>query len=163
LPFDSCSEFVNYLVGLATEALKSVQDPTMLELGNASFVAENLGASMMHTARFQYERHIHNRFDGFKSLLVDPGGQGAGVYGHILGVGGATLLGGLGGFLIVQGNSLKDRYQASSGTDGGQGPAEKAGNEAGIAVGNHMWNFISGRTPREVDRLRNSLTSELCN
>jgi hypothetical protein len=43
-----------------------------------------------------------------------------------------------------------------------QAPSEIAGNLAGRAVGGHMWNYLSGKTPREIDRLKNSLKDVLC-
>ncbi len=84
LPFKNCAEFVDYLAGLAADALKNVTDPRMTMRGNAAFVAGNLGVAMMSTTFFGYERHINNKAEGFKDKLV-AGGQGAGVYGHILG------------------------------------------------------------------------------
>ncbi|HKG48728.1 MAG TPA: S8 family serine peptidase [Pyrinomonadaceae bacterium] len=160
LPFNTCEEFVNYLVNEATQAVRRMNDLSQSSVGNN---ISALGFSMMMTARFEYDRHINNRADGFRPALV-AGGQGAGVYGHILGVGGATLWGLAGGVVIFaqEAKDLVDYYRASP-ADRAQHRAELAGNGAAVRVGQHMWNFMSGTTPREPQRLRNSLMSELCN
>jgi hypothetical protein len=46
-----------------------------------------------------YDRHANNGWYGFKDALTGPGNQHAGVYGHILGQGGAKL-GGLATMMI---------------------------------------------------------------
>jgi hypothetical protein len=104
-------------------------------------------------------RRINNKAEGFKDILTVPGRQGAGVYGHVLGQGGATL----GGLATIVIGGLADAYDHGQRVMGSaQGPAETAGNVAGWAVGQHIYNFLSGKTPSNPDRLRNSLTSELC-
>ncbi|MGI8838849.1 MAG: hypothetical protein ACR2H4_19745 [Pyrinomonadaceae bacterium] len=106
-----------------------------------------------------YDRHAKNKFSGFKDELTSPGGQGAGVYGHVLGQGGATL-GGLATMVIGGLADAFDTAQRVWGTP--QSPAEMAGNRAGWAPGTHIYNFLTGKTPSDPERLRNSLTSELC-
>ena len=115
----------------------------------------------MHTARFRYESFGHNGTEGFRDELT-AGGQGVGVYMHVLGNAGAKLLNPLIGNPIIGGNHIKDKIQTWLGTNRGEGPAELAGNQAGARVGQHMWNYISGATPQVEQRLRNSLLSELC-
>lgn len=131
-----------------------------------------VGTAMMSTAYFGYETHIHNGYGGFKDELTSAGKgtpageQGAGVYGHIFFAGGATIFaqGNSAGYAAYAANKGKDWVQAATGWFGGgdQYASERAGNIAGKAVGQHMWNFISGKTPRDPQRLRNSLTKELC-
>ena len=126
----------------------------------------------MSTAYFGYETHIHNGYDGFKDELTSAGRgtaageQGAGVYGHIFFAGGAWIFakGNPAGYAAYIANSGKDWLQAATGWFGGgsQYASERAGNIAARPVGLHMWNFISGTTPRDPQRLRNSLTKELC-
>ncbi|MCA1568077.1 MAG: S8 family serine peptidase [Acidobacteria bacterium] len=126
LPFDSCTEFVNYLVNSAIEASKQV----LYNSSKATF----LGGRMMDLAFNGYARHINNGFSGFKEELIS-GGQGAGVYGHILGQGGAKLVGWQG--MIFGGIAdAYDHAQRLSGTQ--QGSAEVAGNKAGWTVGDHI-------------------------
>jgi hypothetical protein len=120
---------------------------------------------MIRLAQFGYERHIHNKADGFRDELVkaglgQPGGeQGPGVYGHILGQAGAFLVGLLGPF-IGGVAVMKDYVDYLRGNP--QAPSEIRGNVAGQAVGEHIWNFLSGNTPRELERLKNSLRDVLC-
>lgn len=126
----------------------------------------------MRTAYFGYESHIHNSFEGFKPALTSggkgtaAGEQGAGVYGHIFFAGGSWIFakGNPAGYAAYVANKAKDWLQAATGKFGGgdQYASERAGNIAGRAVGAHMWNFISGATPREPQRLQNSLMQELC-
>lgn len=90
MPFNSCDQFVSYLVNLADEAAKNV-------LGGLNpsthYMAKNaLGDAMMRTAFFGYERHIHNGYQDFKPELT-ANDQNGGVYGHILGIAGAYLSG----------------------------------------------------------------------
>ena len=56
---------------------------------------------------------------------------------------------------------LYDYYKAKP-QDRDQNRAELAGNGAGLRVGGHMWNFLSGKTPGDPQRLKNSLMRELC-
>jgi len=125
--------------------------------------ADTLGASMIDTAYNHYSEHIDNGFANFKSILTDAGEpgkeQGAGVYGHILSQAGAQLLGPL-GQVVAAHAALYDVAQWASGH--AQGKSEVAGNVAGVHVGVHMSNFLSGVTPRDKERLKNSLRSELC-
>lgn len=120
---------------------------------------------MIYTAQFEYDRHINNRADGFKDVLVkagegQPGGaQGSGVYGHVLGQAGAFLDGTIGRF-VGSAAVMKDYVDYLRRNP--QAPSEIAGNLAGRAVGGHMWNYLSGKTPREIDRLKNSLKDVLC-
>jgi len=73
-------------------------------------------------------------------------------------------MGGLVGDSIIAGNQAKDVWQRYLGDDRQhrEGPAELADNAAAIRVGQHMWNYVTGATPQEANRLRNSLKSELC-
>ncbi len=114
----------------------------------------------MDLAHTHYERHIHNRADGFKPELTEAGGQGAGVYGHVFFQGGAKH----GGIATNVIGGLVDAYDFAQWASRRypQAPAEMAGNRAGWAVGQHLYNFLTGKTPSEPERLRNSLTSELC-
>lgn len=137
------------------EALKNVAES--ITVNNHSEVAKTLGAGMMAMAFMGYERHIHNGSDGFRSELI-AGGQGAGVYGHILGMAGA-FLNGFAGMAVGVHSAAFDRLQKLWGTK--QGAAEVAGNEAGLKVGRRMWNFING-TSRDKDKLTADLKSILC-
>lgn len=155
LPFNSCSEFVDWLIGQAKSNTANII--------NKKSRASWLGTNLMTLAYFGYDRHINNGYDGFKGILTAPGtgteegAQGAGVYGHILGMSGAYLTETIGG-VIGTVNSLIDRTQGFFGK--AQSPAEIAGNAAGTAVGKHIWNFINGNG--NEDDLKKSLTSELC-
>ena len=170
LPFNTCAEFVDYLVAYATKALNLVVESQTVN--NLPQVATTVGTGMMSTAYFGYETHIHNGYDGFKDELTSAGRgtaageQGAGVYGHIFFAGGAWIFakGNPAGYAAYIANSGKDWLQAATGWFGGgsQYASERAGNIAARPVGLHMWNFISGTTPRDPQRLRNSLTKELC-
>jgi hypothetical protein len=170
LPFNSCREFVNYLLAYATKALGTVVES--VTINNHAQVAWVVGTNMMTTAYFGYESHIHNGFAGFKPELTSAGAgsgsgeQGAGVYGHILFAGGSWIFakGNPIGYAAYAANKGKDWLQAATGKFGGgdQYASERAGNVAGRAIGVHMWNFISGATPREPQRLKNSLRNELC-
>jgi RHS repeat-associated protein len=165
LPFDNCNQFVDYLAGLAADSLKNITDSSAEYTSNAGAAASGLGRRMIRLAQFGYERHIHNKADGFRDELVkaglgQPGGeQGPGVYGHILGQAGAFLDGLLGPF-IGGVAVMKDYVDYLRGNP--QAPSEIRGNVAGQAVGEHIWNFLSGNTPRELERLKNSLRDVLC-
>jgi hypothetical protein len=155
LPFDSCDQFVSFLVNQATDAAR--QTFGRLTVRNHQQVARALGVGMMQLAFSGYERHIHNGFLDFKPELI-ANGQGAGVYGHILGLGGAYLAGPAG--LAVGGVSdFFDRAQKLWGTE--QGAAEVAGNQAGIRVGARISNFINGPS-RDRHSLFDDLRSMLC-
>jgi hypothetical protein len=84
LPFNNCAEFVDFLV---REAVASFYDQPF----NRDSKAKVLAVHLMDLAYGQYERHIHNRADGFKRELTEAGGQGAGVYRHVFFQGGAKL------------------------------------------------------------------------
>ena len=140
---------------LVKEAVAAFYD----EPQNRHSKANILGLHLMDLAFNGYDRHINNKAEGFKDELVVPGGQGAGVYGHVLGQSGAKL----GGLLTNAGGGLADAYDTAQWLFGNeQAPAEMAGNLAGWAVGRHINNFLTGKTPSEPERLRNSLTAELC-
>ncbi|HEX8265314.1 MAG TPA: hypothetical protein VF596_07795, partial [Pyrinomonadaceae bacterium] len=166
LPFNSCAEFVNYLAGLATSVVKDVENRNLK--GKALRAATTkLGIQLMSTAYFEYDKHSKsNGYAGFKDNLVKsgegtPGGaQGANVYGHLLGFAGAYLNEVGGGVIALFANEY-DNFQVLWGNNK-QAPSEVAGNAAGTAAGQHMWNYISGRSSKEEYRLKNSLTSELC-
>jgi hypothetical protein len=118
-----------------------------------------LGIHFMDLAISAYDRHINNGAEGFKPALTGPGRQGAGVYGHVLGQGGAKL----GGVTTMVIGGLADAIDTAQRVWGvEQAPAEMAGNLAGWAVGGHIMNFLTGKTSSEPDRLRNSLLKELC-
>ena len=74
---------------------------------------------MMHTARFRYESFGHNGTEGFRDELT-AGGQGVGVYMHVLGNAGAKLLNPLIGNPIIGGNHIKDKIQTWLGTNRGK-------------------------------------------
>jgi len=103
-----------------------------------------------------------------KSELVEAGegtpsgAQGAGVYGHILFSGGSWLAGKGSpvGYYANVANEIKDRGQGLFGSD--QYSSEIAGNQAGRAVGRHLWNYLSGSKPINENALRKDLTSVLC-
>jgi YD repeat-containing protein len=152
LPFNNCAEFVDFLV---KEAVAAFYDQPYDRHSKANL----LGVHLMDLAFFGYDRHHNNKADGFKPELTVPGGQGPGVYGHILGQGGAKL----GGLATNAIGGLADAYDTAQRLFGNeQAPAEMAGNLAGWAVGRHINNFLLGKTPSEPNRLRKSLTSELC-
>jgi RHS repeat-associated protein len=155
LPFNSCDEFVSYLVNQAANAAKNVLGG--LNVTSPYIVANNLGTAMMDTAFFGYETHIHNGYKGFKPELT-ANNQNAGVYGHVLGMGGAFLTGPV-GWSIGAASDLFDRAQKMWGTE--QGAAEVAGNKAGLAVGARIFDFIQDRG-RDRQSLFNSLKSVLC-
>jgi hypothetical protein len=133
-----------------------------LSVGSVTQVISAVGMNMMKTARFEYDRHINNGADGFRNELT-KGNQGAGVYGHIFGIAGAKLFG-LSGGIVVAGQMAKDLYDyyRAAPQDRDTNRAELSGNAAGAQVGKHMWNFMSGATPRDPQRLKNSLMKELC-
>jgi YD repeat-containing protein len=164
LPFNSCEEFVNWLVDSAGTARRWMANGRH----RSAFIAARIyGSDLAEIAYFGYERHIHNDFEGFKSELVDAGAgspegrQGAGVYGHILFSAGTMLIqksGDPGGWVAHQGNSLKDWYQAYRGSS--QYQSERAGNIAGRAVGAHLWNALRNNLNR--GQLTNNIRRELC-
>ena len=157
LPFNNCATFVTWLRGVALETYRNAE-------GNKAAAAKSLGAGLMDLAFFGYERHIHNGYEGFKDELVVPGGQGAGVYGHVLGMSGSQLYGVVGG-VIGSINSLVDHVQNFYGKADKQGPAEVAGNKAGTAVGNHLWSWIGGSNQgsfKNLYDLEQDLRGELC-
>ena len=158
LPFNSCAEFVDWLVRFAESKPFGIQDKHSR--------AKATGLALMDLAFNGYGRHINNGFAGFKAELVNPGEgteegpQGAGVYGHILGMGGAYLAGVMtGGRIAGWGNSAIDHLQNSV-IGKAQGPAEVAGNKVGTKAGTHIWNLIRGNGTST--NLRESLTSDLC-
>lgn len=155
LPFNNCEEFVNYLVNQASTALRGVVES--VTVNNHREISQGLGMGMMSIAFFGYERHIHNGADGFKTNLT-ANGQGAGVYGHVLGIGGSYLAGAAG--MFIGGHSMMfDNLQRLWGTQ--QGAAEVAGNQAGIAVGKRMWDYLNGSN-RNRDDLSKDLRGILC-
>ena len=81
------------------------------------------------------------------------------IYGHVLGIAGAKLFG-LSGNIIVLGQVAKDDYDfyRAAPQDRDTNRAELTGNAAGAAVGRHMWNFMSGATPRDPQRARGQIT-----
>jgi RHS repeat-associated protein len=155
LPFESCDQFVSFLLDLATEAVKDLPEKGVIHAPEAGA----LGKRMMSLAFFGYERHISNGYAGFKPELV-ANGQNGGVYGHILGIGGAYLAGPI-GWVAGASSDLFDNVQKLWGTQ--QGAAEVKGNEAGLKVGHLIERFIhNGSTPRDRDRLSNNIRAELC-
>lgn len=69
----------------------------------------------------------------------------------------------LGGLATMVNGGVADAFDTAQRVAGmPQAPAEMAGNLAGWAVGRHIYNFLTGKTPSDPQRLRNSLTSELC-
>lgn len=107
---------------------------------------------MMVTAFRDYTRHIHNGADGFKESLVKAGKQGCRSLWTRAGI---CRRGALAGASQIK--DLTDYWRGNP-----QAPAELRGNAAGKAVGQHMFNFLSGLTPRDPSRLKNSLMDELC-
>ena len=157
LPFNTCEEFVGFLINVSMSTYKNAN-------GNKAATVKSLGAGLMDLAYSGYQRHINNGFAGFKDVLVVPGSQGAGVYGHILGMAGAQLYGAV-GVAIGTANSIIDRAQNLWGKADGQGPAEVAGNLAGTAVGNILWNWIGSRqkgTNKSMYDLEQKLKEEMC-
>jgi hypothetical protein len=171
LPFNNCAQFVDYLAGLATGILNSSINgrKTGLNIADATAV---LGAEMMKTAQFSKPSYMSNGYDGMKDDLVRWGGgggkyskgsdgpQGAGAYGHVMAYAGAYLNGVL-GTIAGMVNYQYDNIQVLAGNNK-QAPSEVAGDNAGWEVGKHMWNYIRGGKKSEEYRLKNSLTSELC-
>ncbi|MGI8838873.1 MAG: RHS repeat domain-containing protein [Pyrinomonadaceae bacterium] len=160
LPFNSCEQFVNWLSDLATGVLIQAH----LSGAPHNSTAKSFGASLINIAYFGYESHIHNGDAGFKSELVDAGKgspegrQGSGVYGHIFFGAGATLYGRADpvGWAAYHANRLKDWAQGNS-----QYSSERAGNIAGKAVGNYLWDYLRGKGS-QAD-LSNQLKGILCN
>lgn len=136
--------------------------------GGGKSKAKTLGNNLMYTAYFEYDRHSKtNGYTGFKDKLVNAGAedgnaQGANVYGHILFFAGAYLDGSnIATAILAWGANEYDHGQIITGNNK-QAPSEAAGNSAGTEVGKHIWNYLTGTTPQEIDRLKKSLTSELC-
>lgn len=102
LPFNDCSEFVDWLAGLANDTAQRNSRLNMLG------AAAGLGARMMYIARFQYDSYSTNGFSGFRDELT-RGGQNRGVYTHVIGNAGAVLAG---SSAIIAGNHLKDMAQS---------------------------------------------------
>jgi hypothetical protein len=69
-------------VNISTEAARRAS--RTISTSGLNAITTHLGTSMMHTARFEYERYGHNGYDGFKPELT-AGGQNAEVYTHVLG------------------------------------------------------------------------------
>ena len=147
LPFDSCAEFATWLAGIATDALLTGH----VKGYGQRLTARLWGSDLAKLAYSGYERHIHNAFEGFKPELVSAGEnspqgpQGAGVYGHLLFSSGMRLIqnsGDPGGAAAYHLNRFKDWAQAWSGNS--QYPSERAGNIAGRAVGDALWNYLGG-------------------
>jgi RHS repeat-associated protein len=157
LPFNSCAEFVDYLVGLAVKMGQKA--------AGAKSKAKTLGKGLMYTAYFEYDRHSKNGYEGFKGGLVNAGAevnnpQGGNVYAHILAFAGAYL--DSSNALTYLGSVAANQYDHGQIITGNnpQAPSEVAGNAAGTSVGTHIWNFLKGNGS-EAD-LKTSITSELC-
>jgi hypothetical protein len=163
LPFNTCDEFVNWFSALATDAVILMG----VQRRNVNFSAKGFGMALAAIAYYGYERHIHNGFAGFRGELVNAGEgtpagrQGAGVYGHILFSSGAELVARAGfaeGAAAYQANRLKDWGQALFGSS--QYQSERAGNIAGKAVGNQLWQYFGGKMSQ--GELSNDLRGILC-
>jgi hypothetical protein len=163
LPFNTCDEFVNWFSALATDEVIRVG----MQRSNVSFSAKAYGMALASIAYYGYERHIHNGFAGFKGALVnagegtEAGAQGAGVYGHILFSSGAQLIARAGfaeGAAAYQANRLKDWGQALFGSS--QYQSERAGNIAGKAVGDQLWQYFGGKMSQ--GEFSNNLRGILC-
>jgi len=78
----------------------------------------------------------------------------------VIGNAGAVLAGSTG---IIAANHLKDWAQTKWGDERHrrEGPAEQAGNIAGVKAGTQMQQFLFGR--RDLNRLKANLKSILCN
>ena len=167
-PYDNCYQFVDYLVGLASSL--DLRSPHTREgkLHNEA-AGSGFGTTLLkETYNYKY---ISYGSEGFKDKLT-AGWQDAGVYGHVLLQSGSYIWGYGAGSILAYGMAGYDRFQEGLNQAFGdslyphrqndQRQAEIAGNQAGWEVGRHFWNYITGATPREADRLRNSLKSELC-
>jgi RHS repeat-associated protein len=163
LPFNSCAEFVNWFSQLATDAVIRMG----VQRNNINFSAKGYGMALAAIAYYGYASHINNGFTGFKGELVNAGEgtpagrQGAGVYGHILFSSGAELIARAGfaeGVAAYQGNRLKDWGQALFGSS--QYQSERAGNIAGKAVGDQLWQYFGGKMSQS--ELNNNLSGILC-
>jgi len=122
----------------------------------------NLGNTLIREAK-DYN-YINNHFDGFKDKLT-MGFQNAGVYGHVLLQAGEQLVGGGVGQAVGALFRAYDRFQEGRPElyphqQNDQRAAEIAGNEAGLAVGNHIWSYLTGH--RNANVLRRQLTETLC-
>ena len=155
LPFDNCEQFVNFLVNLAVAASKNTI--RLFTVSTVPQVKFALGVNMMLLAYKGYDKYIRNGYDGFQSRLTNEE-QKAGVYSHIIGMGGARLAGPAGMAIGVH-SDLFDRVQKLLGDK--QGPYEVAGNVAGIQAGALMDGFISSGS-KDGSSLTNSLRSLLC-
>jgi RHS repeat-associated protein len=162
LPFNTCEEFVRWLGNVSTTALL---DGHVKHYGQR-LTARIYGSDLAEIAYLQYDRHIHNGFDGFRGELVNAGAntpagaQGAGVYGHILFNAGMRLIdnsGDKGGWVAYHANRAKDWGQALFGSS--QYQSERAGNIAGRTVGDHLWNYLGGTSQAELE---NRLRGVLC-
>jgi RHS repeat-associated protein len=164
LPFNNCDEFVSFLLDVSSKTLRNSGWSKERGYHNKNAAGKSLGAGLMDLSYFGYQRHIDNGSAGFKEILTGPGKQGPGVYGHVLGMAGTSLYG-LVGAAIGTANSVVDRVQNFYGKADGQGPAEVAGNAAGTAVGNHIWNWLATKDPlafKNKDDLWKNLKGELC-
>lgn len=150
----SCEVFIEKLVALA-------ETPWWLTLGLRSVKAMSVGAAMVAEARAMLKPDAQGRpcrerpVDGFRAALVANGQRGE-VYRHLLGHGGAMLLGPL-GWLVSEREVNKDRRQHRAG-DAEEG-VEEAGTElvddaAGRRVGLLMSLRIKGLLTRDQLRAR---------
>lgn len=159
--FKDCADFVNYLVSLAKNLEIPASSGTRHQTPTQQ-AATKLGIRMMGEA-FDY-KYIASSIEGFKQELTQYG-QNAGAHGHVLLQAGGILEQWGSGAIISGAFRISDHIQRHGSPDpkrNAEALSEIAGNAAGRRVGQHMSNFIFGTTPREEQRLRNSLTSELC-
>lgn len=93
---------------------------------------------------------------GFKSSLVDPGGQGIDVYKHVVGAAG-TVLSAPRGLVLLGAEVLYDAAQWKLGHQ--QGPAEQAGNYAGARAGLYM---VQASVTGNATAAKRNITTLLC-
>jgi len=156
--WNSCAEFVDYLVALATAVV--IPNIRSSRTNPRGLAAATLGVRMAGEAYDNYHQYIDNQVAGFHWDLIQAG-QDAGVYAHVLGNAGLYLWGGITGNIARGANSLFDKVQSL--WKGQEGDGEVAGNAAGKRVGEHIWNYLNGRRKDEdATKLGNDITTILC-
>jgi hypothetical protein len=93
LPFNTCDEFVNWFLELATDWVTRMR----VQRSNVEYSAKGFGMALAAIAYYGYAGHINNGLTGFRGELVNAGRDtgwqaGAGVNRHILFSSGAELV-----------------------------------------------------------------------
>jgi RHS repeat-associated protein len=146
LNFNSCAEFVDYLLGKWVDLVTNKTNTYLL------------GRQLMDNAVKRYGEHINNGYKGFKETLVGKGvnPQGAGIYGHILINVGADIQG---NFIFSALFNVYDTLQYVT----GQNPQAKEEVKDNIAAGGVVDLFSKYDNVEDLEKLRSDLSKLLCN